>query len=122
MDDLLLELTEPYLYTFKNIAMNHFGGITLKDEKKAYTLIITCMKTRATELYVTEDKGVESLLLALKRFITRWDIPHKIITDTNATFKATFDVTLIYINFQITLITVSSLTNFKPSTTQFLRP
>lgn len=81
-------MAEPYSFTFKNIAMDHFGTITLKDGKKAYSLLIT-IKTRATEIYLTEDKGEQGVLLALKRFITRWDFPHKIITNTNATFKAT---------------------------------
>ena len=56
--------------------------------QKSYFLLITCSSTRAIHLEVTCDVNATSLVLALRRFISRKGIPRVIFSNNFKSFKA----------------------------------
>ena len=100
----LIRLKEPtlpsfrvsYHYLFENIGTDYAGPIYYKVKldlshkmQKCYFLSITCSSssTRALHLEVTCDVNATSLVLALRRFISRKVIPRVIFSDNFKSFK-----------------------------------
>ena len=100
----LIRLKEPtlpsfrvsYHYLFENIGTDYAGPIYYKVKldlshkmQKCYFLSITCSSsTRTIHLEVTCDVNATSLVLALRRFISRKGIPRVIFSDNFKSFKA----------------------------------
>ena len=55
--------------------------------QKCYILLITCSSTRTIHLEVTCDVNATSLVLGLRRFISRKGIPRVIFSDNFKSFK-----------------------------------
>ena len=55
---------------------------------KCYVLLFTCCVTRAVHLELTTDVNSNSVILALRRFISRRGIPRLFISDNFKTFKS----------------------------------
>ena len=63
-------------------------GFNSHRMQKCYILLITCSSTRVIHLEVTCDVNATSLVLALRRFISRKGIPLVIFSDNFKSFKA----------------------------------
>ena len=55
---------------------------------KCYVLLLTCCVKRAVHLELTTDVNSSSVILALRRFISRREIPRLFISDNFKTFKS----------------------------------
>ena len=58
------------------------------QQEKVYICLFTCAATRAVHLELTRDIGVETFLLALRRFAGRRGLPATMISDNAKTFKS----------------------------------
>ena len=56
---------------------------------KAYVLLFTCGVTRASNIELTIDQGLHSVILALRRFLAKRGKMKLVISDNFQTFKST---------------------------------
>ena len=82
-------------HAFESVGIDYAGPPYCKDVftksedmNKYYILLFTCAVKRAIHLEVTPDVCTRSLILALKRFISRRGIPKLFISDNFKTFKS----------------------------------
>ena len=76
---------------FINTGVDYFGLLYVKNvrnRKKVWICLFTCIVVRAVHLEVVEDITAEHFLEAFRRFIARRGKPNKIISDNATTFKA----------------------------------
>ena len=76
---------------FINTGVDYFGLLYVKNvrnRKKVWICLFTCIAVRAVHLEVVEDITAEHFLEAFRRFIARRGKPNKIISDNATTFKA----------------------------------
>ena len=71
----------------------HYAGLLYipsnkKEVVKVYICLFTCTAIRAIHLEIVEDQTVSLFLGALRRFISRREIPEYIISDNAKTLKA----------------------------------
>jgi len=91
--DLLLERVseDP---PFSHTGMDFAGPLYIAhcsqgvESEEVHICLLTCASTRAIHLELTRDLSVETFLLVLRRFATRWELPATIISDNAKTFKA----------------------------------
>ena len=82
-----------FSYCFKNVGLDYAGPLFYEDVvqnkmQKCYILLFTCSVSRAIHLELTNDLGVEPLILAVRRFISRRGTPNCFISDNFKTFKS----------------------------------
>ena len=82
-------------FLFENVGLDYTGPLYTRDiyssnkeTCKSYILIFTCATTRNTHLELVPTESSESLLLALRRFLSRKGLPSTFISDNFKTFKA----------------------------------
>ena len=82
-------------HPFANIGVDYAGPLYFKESadncvqiSKCYVLLFTCTATRAVYLELTPNVGVHSLILAVRRFISRNGTPKLIISDNFKSFKS----------------------------------
>ena len=81
-------------YAFENVGLDFAGPLYTKDiyssggMYKCYVLLFTCATTRCLHLELTPNQGVDSLLLAMKRFMSRRGRPRLYVSDNFSSFKA----------------------------------
>lgn len=82
-------------YAFENVGLDFAGPLYAKNiysttsaMHKCYVLLFTCAATRAIHLELTPDQGLPSLILALKRFISRRGHCRLFISDNFSSFKS----------------------------------
>ena len=54
---------------------------------KVYIALFTCAVVRAVHLEVAEDLSSESFIRAFRRFVSRWGVPERLISDNAKNFK-----------------------------------
>ena len=82
-------------HPFENAGVDYAGPLYFKENvnncikmSKCYVLLFTCVATRAVYLELTPDVGVHSLILAVRRFISRNGTPKLFISDNCTSFKS----------------------------------
>ena len=79
-------------HCFENVGVDFAGPLYCKektgDMSKVYILLFTCCVTRAVHLEITSSQGQHSLILAIRRFISRRGRCKLIISDNFKTFKS----------------------------------
>ena len=82
-------------HPFENVSIDYVGPLYFKENadncvrmSKCYVLPFTCSATRAVYLELTPDVGVHSLILAMRRFISRNGTPKLFISDNSKSFKS----------------------------------
>ena len=82
-------------HAFENTGLDFVGPLYCKGDHsssgemyKCYVLLFTCCVTRAVHLELTTDVNSNSVILALRRFISRRGIPRLFISDNFKTFKS----------------------------------
>ena len=82
-------------HAFENTGLDFAGPLYCKGDHsssgemyKCYVLLFTCCVTRAVHLELTTDVNSNSVILALRRFISRRGIPRLFISDNFKTFKS----------------------------------
>ena len=82
-------------HAFENVGLDFAGPLYCRDDfsstknmYKCYILLFTCCVTRAVHLEVTVDVNSASVILALRRFITRRGMPHLLVSDNFKSFKS----------------------------------
>ena len=82
-------------HPFENVSIDYVGSLYFKENadncvrmSKCYVLPFTCSATRAVYLELTPDVGVHSLILAMRRFISRNRTPKLFISDNSKSFKS----------------------------------
>ena len=80
-------------FPFQHFGVDYAGPLYLRDNYsksaelfKAYILVFTCATTRCTHLELVTDFTTETLILAIKRFISRRGKPYFFIRDNFKTF------------------------------------
>jgi len=81
---------------FSHVGVDFAGPLHIKvacdqaeeRQEKVYVCLFTCTATRAVHLELTRDIGVDTFLLALRRFVGRRGLPATIISDNAKTFKS----------------------------------
>ena len=75
---------------FENTAVDYFGPFVTKyggrGRKKAYGAVFTCLTTRAVLVELVSDLTTDRFLLALRRFISIYGTPKRIISDNGSNF------------------------------------
>ncbi len=81
---------------FEISAVDYFGPFDMKTgyrrKKKAYGAVFTCLATRAAHIELVSDLTTQSFLLALTRFISRWDQPKEMRSDNGSNFVGAANV------------------------------
>ena len=82
-----------FSHCFEHLGLDYSGPLFYKDVvqnkmQKCYILLFTCSVSRAIHLELTKDLGVETLKLAVRRFISRKGTPSCFISDNFNTFKS----------------------------------
>lgn len=91
MADISSDRTQP-TRAFQVIGIDYCGPFDIKPlvrtkvKTKGYVLLITCFATRSTHVELVHDLTTTSFLNALRRFISRRGIPHKIWSDNATNF------------------------------------
>ena len=82
-------------HSFENVGVDYAGPLYHKElfnntvtMSKCYILLFTCAVTRAVHIELTPDMGAHSLILALRRFISRKGTVKLIISDNFKSFKS----------------------------------
>ena len=82
-------------HAFENTGLDFAGPLYCKGDHsssgemyKCYVLLFTCCVTRAVHLELTTNVNSNSVILALRRFISRRGIPRLFISDNFKTFKS----------------------------------
>ena len=82
-------------HPFENIGVDYTGLLYFKENvnncvrmSKCYVLLFTCAATQALYLELTPDVGVHSLILAVRRFISRNGTPKLFISDNCKRLKS----------------------------------
>ena len=82
-------------HAFENTGLDFAGPLYCKDDYslsgemyKCYVLLFTCCVTRVVHLGLTTDVNSNSVILALRRFISSRGIPRLFINDNFKTFKS----------------------------------
>ena len=82
-------------HAFENTGLDFAGPLYCNGDHsssgemyKCYVLLFTCCVTRAVHLELTTDVNSNSVILALRRFISRRGIPRLFISDNFKTFKS----------------------------------
>uniref|UniRef100_A0A5S6R617 Integrase catalytic domain-containing protein n=1 Tax=Trichuris muris TaxID=70415 RepID=A0A5S6R617_TRIMR len=91
MADLPLERVDLKNPAFSNVGIDFFGPMedyVKRSHVKRYSLIFTCLTTRATHMEVTHTMDVHSFINAVRRFIARRGCPNTIVSDNAKTFVA----------------------------------
>uniref|UniRef100_A0A5S6Q3R2 Integrase catalytic domain-containing protein n=1 Tax=Trichuris muris TaxID=70415 RepID=A0A5S6Q3R2_TRIMR len=89
MADLPSERLDFCLPAFTNVGIDFFGpfAVTVKrSTEKRYGCIFTCLVSRAVHLELTPSLSLNSVVLALKRFISRRGRPKVIFSDNGKSF------------------------------------
>ena len=81
---------------FSHTGVDFAGPLYINDaneqsedkQDKVYVCLFTCAATRAVHLELTRDIGVETFLLALRRFASRRGLPSTLISDNAKTFRS----------------------------------
>ena len=77
---------------FTHTGVDYAGPLYIAEKNgtmgKAYICLFTCASTRALHLVLTHDLGVDSFLLALRRFASRRGLPATLMSDNAKTFRA----------------------------------
>ena len=80
-------------FPFQYVGVDYAGPLYVRDNYsksaelfKAYILVFTCATTRCTHLELVTDFTTETLILAIKRFISRRGKPYFFISDNFKTF------------------------------------
>mgnify|MGYP001800046040 FL=1 len=79
-------------HSFEFVGVDFAGPIYYKDRNgvhKSYVLLFTCGVTRASNIELTTDQGLQSVILALRRFLAKRGRTKLIISDNFKTFKST---------------------------------
>jgi hypothetical protein len=75
---------------FETSSVDYFGPFDMKTgyrrKKKAFGAVFTCLATRAVQVELVTDLTTQSFLLALTRFIARWDQPKEMRSDNGRNF------------------------------------
>ncbi|XGW01565.1 hypothetical protein V3C99_014021 [Haemonchus contortus] len=72
---------------FEKVGCDFMGPIQMKNNKKGYVCLYTCLVTRAIHLEVVEDMSAGAFLNCFKRFVARRGIPKLVRTDCGSNFK-----------------------------------
>uniref|UniRef100_A0A8R1E1Y3 Integrase catalytic domain-containing protein n=1 Tax=Caenorhabditis japonica TaxID=281687 RepID=A0A8R1E1Y3_CAEJA len=95
---------------FQHVGIDYFGPIGYKTETgnsgKLWTMLTTCLITRAVHLEVVPDNTTSSFLLAMRRLVGRRGSPRTIISDNAPAFTLGYAM----INADITTMVNSSQT------------
>ena len=81
-------------YPFENVGLDYAGPIYVRNLydsqsiNKCYVLLLTCATTRGVHLELTTNLGAQSLIMALRRFISRRGLPQLFISDNFTSFKS----------------------------------
>jgi hypothetical protein len=75
-----------WTYVFENTGMDYFGPFLIKNKKKVWGLLLTCLTTRAVHIELCPDMTVPSWLNAIDRFVSRRGKPGLISCDNAGTF------------------------------------
>ena len=80
-------------FLFQHVGGDYAGPLYVRDNYsksvglfKAYIRVFTCATTRCTHLELVTDFTTETLILAIKRFISRRGKPYFFISDNFKTF------------------------------------
>ena len=80
-------------YPFQHVGVDYAGPLFVRyyysksgELFKAYIIVFTCATTRCTHLQLVIDFTTETLILAIKRFISRRGEPYFFISDNFKTF------------------------------------
>ncbi|XP_055938249.1 uncharacterized protein LOC129968417 [Argiope bruennichi] len=74
--------------TFEIVGLDLAGPVILKEERKAWILILTCAVYRAVHLELLTSVSTENFLLGLRRFIARRGRPSVIYSDNSTNLKS----------------------------------
>ena len=81
---------------FEVSAVDYFGPFDMKTgyrrKKKAYGAVFTCLATRSTHVELVSNLTTQSFLLALTRFVSRWDQPKEMRSDNGSNFVGAANV------------------------------
>ncbi|EFO86961.1 hypothetical protein CRE_16539 [Caenorhabditis remanei] len=99
---------------FQHIGLDYFGPIGYKTETgqtgKLWSMLTTCLVTRAVHIEVVPDNTTASFLLAMRRFIGRRGSPKTIISDNAPAF--TLGYTMINADINTLINSSQTLTIF----------
>ncbi|EFO99752.1 hypothetical protein CRE_18499 [Caenorhabditis remanei] len=102
---------------FQHIGLDYFGPIGYKTETgqtgKLWSMLTTCLVTRAVHIEVVPDNTTASFLLAMRRFIGRRGSPKTIISDNAPAF--TLGYTMINADINTLINSSQTLTCFLAS-------
>ena len=77
-------------YPFVNTGMDMFGPFYIEDKREVtqmhYVCLFTCLVTRAVHLEVCHDLSTDSLLMTIRRFVSRRGYPDLIVSDNGKNF------------------------------------
>ena len=77
-------------FPFENTAVDYFGPFETKyggrGKKKSYGAVFTCLTTRAVHVELVSDLTADRFLLSLRRFISIYGTPKKVISDNGSNF------------------------------------
>ena len=76
---------------FTHTGVDFAGPLYISEKnvsEKVYTCLFTCASMRAIHLELTPDMGVDSFLLAMRRFASRRGMPATLISDNAKTFQS----------------------------------
>ena len=99
-------------FPFQHVGVEYAGPLYVRDNYsnlaklfKAYILIFTYATTRCTHLELVTDFTTETLILAIKRFISRRGKPYFFISDNFKTFLSKeLKQFLLYVSISWTFI------------------
>ncbi|KFD71501.1 hypothetical protein M514_13579 [Trichuris suis] len=89
MSDLPSERLDFHAPAFTNVGIDFFGPfevIVKRSREKRYGCIFTCLVSRAVHLELTPSLNLNSVIQAVKRFISRRGRPRIIMSDNGSSF------------------------------------
>lgn len=78
-------------YLWETVGIDYFGPMLVKvtpetPKQKVWGAIFTCALSRMIHLELVTDISAEKFILAFTRFVRRWTVPKKIISDNGTNF------------------------------------
>ena len=75
---------------FENTAVDYFGPFErrygYRGRKKSWGAVFTCLTTRAVHVELAGDLTTDRFLMALRRFISLYGTPKKMVSDNGSNF------------------------------------
>ena len=95
----------PSTIPFRDVYIDHFGPYNVKfsgQSKKVYVLIFSCMFSRAVDLHLCYDAGVDSFLRAFQMHVYKYGMCERVFSDSGTTLIAGGNVISDYLKDYIT--------------------